>query len=150
MKKSSLSYTLKRKEAQEKKFPIDLGYIHECTIKMPKLEKPSLPKKSSSPPRTPTKLEHSKTPPFAAAGAFEFPDDLGDNKLSLRKSATIYEKGGKRDAYLLRLADSKGKELAQLKSMQLQPLKNLCNQIVSKHTKQTDTKNALGRRKGED
>ena len=114
MKKSSLSYTLKRQEAQEKKFPIDLGYVHECTIKMPKQEKTSLT--PPSPPRTPTVLEHPKTPPFAAAGAFEFPADVGESKHALRKSATIYEKGkekeGKHEPYLLRLADSKGKELA--------------------------------------
>ena len=37
-----------------------------------------------------------------------------------------------KEPFLLRFVDSNGKELAQLKSLQLQPLKNLSNQIVSK------------------
>ena len=54
----------------------------------------------------------------------------------IRFTKSGYDSSGEPDKaeeepYLMRIVDENGKELAQLKSIHLHPLKNLSNQIVS-------------------
>ena len=61
---------------------------------------------------------------------------LGDALKKIRFTKSGYDSSGEPDKaeeepYLMRIVDENGKELAQLKSIHLHPLKNLSNQIVS-------------------
>ena len=102
-KKALVTYTCSRKEARNKTYPINLGAVSDCFIKMPSKTKAF----------TPSEVPSERRGSFS--GTREPASPLVKTDSKGYESSTEVET----QEYQMRLTDGQGKEVALLKSMQL-------------------------------
>ena len=104
-KKALVTYTCSRKEARNKSYPINLGAVSDCFIKMPSKTKGF----------TPSEVPSERRGSFSGTREPASPIVEADSKGY--ESSTNVEV--ETQEYKMRLTDGHGKEVALLKSMQL-------------------------------
>ena len=104
-KKALVTYTCSRKEARNKTYPINLGAVSDCFIKMPSKTKSFTPSEVPSERRASFSGKRESTSPLVEA------DSKGYESSTNVEVETV--------EYQMRLIDGQGKEVALLKSMQL-------------------------------